>query len=206
MLEVAFGVIRRKGFQAAGLGELLQRAGLTKGALYHHFGDKLALGYAVVEEIVSEIIEKRWITPLGVEGDPLTTIAEGMRAAVEGMKDRDIMLGCPLGNLAGEMSAINAGFASRIDAIYQKWRDALAALLRAVEPEIETPDRIAEFVVSALSGCLAQAKATGRREVLLNGIAELSFYLQRLGTESPQESRPQYVQSPSGGEIEDYLL
>jgi len=175
--------------------------------LYHHFDGKVALGYAVVEEIVSEIIEKRWIAPLGAEGDPLTIIQEAMRTAVGGMKDRDIRLGCPLGNLAAEMCALDAGFAERIEAIYQKWRDALASLLIAADSVSDDDSkRIATFIVAALSGCLAQAKSTGRRETLLDGIAELSFYLQRLGTESPQESQPQYVQSSSSGEIEDYLL
>ncbi|MDP7290301.1 MAG: TetR/AcrR family transcriptional regulator [Phycisphaerae bacterium] len=207
LLEAAFDVISRKGFQSAGLGEILTLTGLTKGALYHHFGDKTALGYAVLDEIVGEIIEKRWIAPLGAEGDPLMIIPEAMRTAAGNMKDRDIQLGCPLGNLAAEMSALDAGFAQRIDAIYQKWRDALSALLIAAENvSDDDSERIATFIVAALSGCLAQAKSTARREVLLDGIVELSFCIEQLGTESPQEPQPQYVQSSSTGEIEDYLL
>jgi len=124
LLDAAFEVICRKGFQSAGLNEILELAGLTKGAIYHHFRDKTALGYAVVEEIVGELIARRWISPLAAGGDGaadrLTMIGKAMRGAAEGMDDGDIARGCPLGDLAAEMSAIDEGFAKRIDAIYQR--------------------------------------------------------------------------------------
>ena len=52
LLEAAFEEIYRVGFQAASLDRILDRAGVTKGALYHHFKNKLELGYAVLEEVV----------------------------------------------------------------------------------------------------------------------------------------------------------
>lgn len=193
LLEAAFEVICRKGFRAAGLNEILELAGLTKGAMYHHFRGKTALGYAFVEEIVGELIARRWITPLAVEGDPLTVIGKAMRTAAEEIDDRDIARGCPLGNLAAEMSALDAGFARRIDAIYQKWRDALAAALTAAQGVVDDdPQRIATFIVATLVGCLAQAKLLARRDVLLDGITELEFYLHQLraGPAKPPLAKP----------------
>ena len=229
LLEAAFGVIYRKGFQAAGLNEILELAGLTKGAIYHHFSGKTALGYAVVEEVVGELIEQRWIAPLAAEGDPLTLIPRVMRRAAEEMDERDITLGCPLGNLAAEMSVLDDGFARRIDAIYQKWRDALAAALTAAKGVIdEDPQRIATFIVATLAGCLAQAKVLARSDILLDGITELEFYLHQLrtgGAEPPAAKRaakpraakppapepepepePESPYAPPPPEMEDYLL
>ena len=189
LLEAAFEVICRKGFQTAGLNEILELAGLTKGAVYHHFRGKTALGYAVVEEIVGELIAQRWISPLSAEGDRLTVIGKAMRGAAEGMDEGDIARGCPLGNLAAEMSALDEGFAKRIDAIYQRWRDALSAALPAGDDD---PERIATFIVATLAGCLAQAKVLARRDILLDGITELEFYLYQLrtgGAEPPAVKR-----------------
>ena len=221
LLEAAFEVIYRKGFQAAGLNEILELAGLTKGAIYHHFRDKMGLGYAVIEEVVGELIERRWISPLAAEGDPLTMIPKVMRSAAEEI-ERDITLGCPLGNLAAEMSALDDGFARRIDAIYQRWRDALAAALAAGPAGDDDPERIATFIVATLVGCLAQAKVTGRRDVLLDGITELEFYLHQLRTDGAEpsaarppaaepapeapEPEPRYAPPSPPGEMEDYLL
>jgi len=39
------------GFRSADLNAILAAAGVTKGALYHHFDSKEALGYAVVAEV-----------------------------------------------------------------------------------------------------------------------------------------------------------
>jgi len=187
LVEAAFEVICLKGFQAAGLNEILELAGLTKGAMYYHFGGKTALGYAVVEEIVGELIAERWISPLAAEGDPLTIIPKVMRGAAEDMDEIDIAIGCPLGNLAAEMSALDDGFARRIDTIYQKWRDALAAALTAAKGVVDDdPQRIATFIVATLAGCLAQAKASARRDVLLDGITELEFYLYQLRTDGAE--------------------
>ena len=38
------------GYAAAGLGEISERAGMTKGALYHHFDSKEALATAIIEQ------------------------------------------------------------------------------------------------------------------------------------------------------------
>jgi len=219
LLEAAFEVICRKGFQAAGLNEILEQADLSKGAMYYHFGGKMALGYAVVEEIVGELIAERWIAPLVAEGDPLTVIGKVMRTAAEDMGDSDTSRGCPLGNLAAEMSALDEGFAERINAIYQKWRDALAAALSAGKSVIgDDPQRIATFIVAALAGCLAQAKVGARRDVLLDGVTELEFYLHQLRTDAaepraakpvadePPEPEPLYAPPTPPAEMEDYLL
>ena len=60
LLQAAFEEIYRRGFQAASLDTILIKAGVTKGALYHHFPDKAALGYAVVDEVVKGLLLKRW--------------------------------------------------------------------------------------------------------------------------------------------------
>lgn len=48
----------RHGFQAASLNNILAKTGLTKGALYHHFPDKDRLGYAVIEEVIRDSLDR----------------------------------------------------------------------------------------------------------------------------------------------------
>jgi TetR/AcrR family transcriptional regulator, transcriptional repressor for nem operon len=204
LLEVAYEVIRRKGFQAAGLDEILSGSGLTKGALYHHFRDKTALGYAVLDEIIVEIIQKRWIEPLSAGGDPLMLIPQVLRAAAAGLDDNEIALGCPLGNLSAEMSALDDTFTGRIDSLYGDWRQALAGVLKAGEFTSPTDRRqMATFIVSAVSGCLARAKSSSLREVLLEGIDELEVYLAQRADKSPA---PKYAQPAQSSQMEDFLL
>ena len=63
LLRAAFQEIYESGFQAASLDKILSKAGVTKGALYHHFSSKQKLGYAVVDELIREGILERWVRP-----------------------------------------------------------------------------------------------------------------------------------------------
>ena len=52
LLGAAFNEIYHRGYQAASIDEILKNAGVTKGALYHHFESKKALGLAVIDEVL----------------------------------------------------------------------------------------------------------------------------------------------------------
>lgn len=47
-----------KGYSGANTNELVERARVTKGALYHHFANKRELYYAVVEDMERELVER----------------------------------------------------------------------------------------------------------------------------------------------------
>jgi AcrR family transcriptional regulator len=50
ILSAAIDLFGEVGYAAAGLGEIIERAGMTKGALYHHFDSKEALATAIIEQ------------------------------------------------------------------------------------------------------------------------------------------------------------
>ena len=52
LLEAAHEEFWRVGFRSASVDQILTQTGVTKAALYHHFRNKLELGYAVVDEIL----------------------------------------------------------------------------------------------------------------------------------------------------------
>ena len=55
LLRAAFQEMHRSGFRGADMNAILAAARVTKGALYHHFDSKEALGYAVVDEVLASI-------------------------------------------------------------------------------------------------------------------------------------------------------
>src|SRR5579863_926943 len=69
LLQAAFREVYRYGFQSAGIDAILGATNVTKGALYHHFESKEALGHAIIEEIIAEITSDRWLRPLGQSKD-----------------------------------------------------------------------------------------------------------------------------------------
>ncbi|WP_407289024.1 ScbR family autoregulator-binding transcription factor [Streptomyces sp. BP-8] len=55
ILEAAASVFDEQGYDRATIAEVLERAGVTKGALYFHFASKEQLALAVLEEHVTDI-------------------------------------------------------------------------------------------------------------------------------------------------------
>lgn len=52
----ASAVFTEKGYTQASIDEIVQRAGVTKGALYHHFPNKLQLYQSVVQDMAQELV------------------------------------------------------------------------------------------------------------------------------------------------------
>ena len=74
ILEAAFQEFYLNGFQAGNVETIVEKAGVTKGALYYHFADKADLGYAVVDEVIREPLLAAYLDPIErSEGDPSTT-------------------------------------------------------------------------------------------------------------------------------------
>ncbi len=74
----AFDEIYHRGFQAASLNNILKNTDTTKGALYHHFKNKMELGYAVVDDVIYETIKVNWIEPLNKTDDPVKTLQQNL--------------------------------------------------------------------------------------------------------------------------------
>jgi AcrR family transcriptional regulator len=127
ILGSAFHEIYRRGFQSASLDRILADAGVTKGALYHHFPDKASLGYAVVDDVIRGHLLARWLGPLdGIEGDPLAALQRAFLLRAKEVEPHEVELGCPLNNLAQEMSPLDEDFRARIEAVFDQWRNRSA--------------------------------------------------------------------------------
>jgi TetR/AcrR family transcriptional regulator, transcriptional repressor for nem operon len=172
ILEAAFNEFYKNGFQGGSINRIVDQAGTTKGALFHHFEDKNDLGYAVVEEIVFADIKQRWLHPLADSIDPIATVKKAMRqfAKEEGANGR-LLQGCPLNNLAQEMSPLDEGFRRRLEKVYSAWREGLeSALARGIKAGTVrkgiSPRKVAALVVAALEGIIGTAKNSQTMELL----------------------------------------
>lgn len=160
ILFAAYKEIHLNGFQAASLSNILAHTGVTKGALYHHFPNKTELGYAVIDEVISDRIVRSFIEPLNYADDPLQGLIDLIQQSGEAFSLRDVQLGCPLSNLAQEMAPIDEGFRLRLNAIYDLWHQAIVKAVRKSQQsgklidQVE-PEQVAVMVVATMEGCLS---------------------------------------------------
>ena len=161
LLRAAFQEMHRSGFRSANVHAILAAARVTKGALYHHFDSKEALGYAVVDEVIASITREMWDWPLRNAENPidaLVGIVQGTSLGSEALE-----YGCPLNNLSQEMSPLHEGFRRRTARIFKEWHDAVAAALRhgqkrgLVRSDIDAGET-ATFLIAAYEGLISLVK------------------------------------------------
>lgn len=119
----AFGEIYKSGFRGTDIDTIIEKAKVTKGALYHHFDGKEALGYAMVDAVLMPLTEEKWLRPLREARDPLKTLAAIVRDTQ--LTAEAVNGGCPVNNLAQEMSPLDEEFRSRIAECFARGTRAL---------------------------------------------------------------------------------
>ncbi len=191
LLQSAFCEIHRQGFQAASLSQILAETGLTKGALYHHFPTKQALGLAVIDEVIARRLERLIFQPLRESPQPVAALLE-IIATMDAHRPADLTeLGCPLNNLMQEMSPLDATFRHHLNTVLNTWRDTVEqALTRGQEqgelrPEVDCK-AVALFVVSAWEGCVGIAKNLQSPEAFGLCMQQLHGYLRSLLVARPE--------------------
>lgn len=184
ILGTAFCEFYRHGFQAGSINRIVSGAGITKGALFHHFAGKNELGYHVLDEVIRPEMEAKWIAPLQQTDDPIRTLRRILYRSAEEMKG-NLCQGCPLNNLAQEMSPLDEGFRTRINAIYEAQRSAIrGALERGIQAghvgRQVNPTRAAAFIVAALTGVVGTAKNAQCVDLMMTAGEGLIDYLDSL--------------------------
>lgn len=75
------------GYEAVSTPAIAAAAGVTRGALYHHFTDKRALFEAVVERVAADLVNRIHAAATKQEADPLAAVIAGCRAFVAACQD-----------------------------------------------------------------------------------------------------------------------
>jgi AcrR family transcriptional regulator len=160
ILAAAFGLFQSQGFSATSVHEIAAAAGVTGGALHHHFPTKKALGLAVINESVSAALEETWLEPMR----SASTAREGILHVLESLaRDLDAqgsVRGCPVNNLTLELAFADPDFRSELNELFDRWRAVIADRLGGAAQARAT------LVVAAYSGAMAIAKVEQRGEPL----------------------------------------
>lgn len=185
IVKAAFQEMYLRGFQGMRVDEVLERTGLKKGALYHHFPSKLALGYAVLDEVISDMILGLWVRPLEGRDDPVEAMAQLLDTVSSRITSEQVSLGCPLNNLAQEMSPVDEGFRNRVKRVFAAWEAGLTRCFETgqrtglVRRDIDLAAS-ATFIVGAIEGCSGIAKTNKSAADFRNCADQLKLYLEGL--------------------------
>jgi TetR/AcrR family transcriptional repressor of nem operon len=183
LLQAAFREVHRSGFQSASIDTILAATNVTKGALYHHFGSKEALGYAVVEEKIAKLTRDRWLLPMLNKGQAIDILIDVVRKIPA--RPQDVRAGCPLLLLSQEMSPLDEQFRKRLERIFLDWQEGVATLLRkgqaqgTVRRDLNA-NEAASFLVATVEGYGTLAKNAQDAKVWKVGIRNIVGWLKSL--------------------------
>ena len=182
ILEINYQAIRKNGFQATRTDKAIKELGITKGAFYHYFSNKLEMGYAIIDEIIAPNYIAAWKPLESYAENPIDYIIQTLRMLPNICKDDEVKHGCPLNNLTQEMSALDEGFRKRLGKVIYQIQDLIAKGLEDginngfVKESIDTK-QVAVFIVASFEGAFGIAKGLQSQEILVQSMEGLVGYV-----------------------------
>jgi TetR/AcrR family transcriptional repressor of nem operon len=183
ILDAAGRLIHLQGYHGTSLDDVLRESGVGKGNFYYYFKSKEELGYAIIDRLVRGFVE-RTLGPAFADpdADPVGQIHDLLDRVLDSQRLRNCIGGCPMGNLASELSDVHEGFRKRLADVFVAWRVTTMQALRRGQATGRLradcdPDGAASFIVAALEGAILMSKVTKEIQVLEQCVRELKQHL-----------------------------
>ena len=183
ILQTSFRLFHEQGYHATAIATILREADVNPGSLYHFFPSKDALLIGVLEfalvllrPAVMDPAERR-------TDDPIERVFELLAQYREGLHAWGCKMGCPIGNLALEVSDDNLPARALIHQNFENWALAVQKWLDDAGDRLpRRTDRaqLAKFVLTVMEGGVMQARAAGDLRPFDDGVAQLRGYLNAL--------------------------
>ncbi len=183
ILRVAFQLFHEQGYHATGVATILREAGVNPGSMYHAFPSKEALLIGVLEYALG-LLRPALIAPAEARTeDPVERIFQLLELYREGMERLGCRMGCPIGNLALEVSDDHPEARALIHRNFENWTAQVRVWLDAAGdrlPKDLDRDQFARFILTIMEGGLMQARASGSLQPFDDSVAQLRAFVNAL--------------------------
>jgi AcrR family transcriptional regulator len=193
LIEAARTLFLRQGYSATGIAQILREAEARSGSLYHFFPTKEDLLIAVLERYL-EMLGPAVMEPVfNRVSDPVERIFGVLDGYRQMLRITGCTQGCPIGNLALELSDTHPAVRELIAANFTNWRRAIEQCLldaRDRLPADTDPEQLAAFVLTVMEGGIMQAKAYRSLDAFETAVAQLRDHFDRLLADGTDWSAP----------------
>jgi TetR/AcrR family transcriptional repressor of nem operon len=184
ILRTAFQLFHEQGYHATGVATIAREAGVNPGSLYHFFESKDALLLAVLD-FALDYLGPAVMDPVeAVTSDPVERVFVLLRHYRDRMHREGCRLGCPIGNLALEVSDGHPDARDLLHRNFENWASRVERWLTAagdrVPPGVDSR-QLARFVLTVMEGGLMQSRAAGHLGPFDEATAVLRDYFDRVG-------------------------
>ena len=167
LIQSGLQLIHAGGYGPASVREICELAKVQKGSFYHFFASKSELALAVLDQFMVEAARPLMDRALASDLSPVDRIRRMFRMIAEGQAARKSpegrIMGCPLGNLALEVSVQDERLRKRIETAMGEVTGRLRETIREQvgdEVPAEEVQRKADTIFALLEGAIMLAKVT----------------------------------------------
>lgn len=185
LIAAAHQLVRRQGYAATSVDQICAGAGVTKGAFFHHFDTKEALGVAAAEgwtERARPMFDRPPHTRLDDPLDRLLGHIDFRLAMIDGPTEDYT---CFVGTMVQEAYATSDRIRAACEASISAYCQALAPDIQAAMDVYGTPGDItalglAQHIQSVLQGAFVLAKTTNDPTIARGTVTHLKRYVRML--------------------------
>lgn len=189
ILDAASRLILEDGFSATSVDSVLTAADASKGAFFHHFPSKEALGCAVVGRFADDdiaLIERLLSVAEAAEDDPAAQYLHFLRAYEEAAEQLPLdQIGCLFASFVYDRLPADGATKGVIAEATDTWRRLVRAkieeALAARRPVVDVDaTALADQLFVVYEGGLVLARITGDRDLLTRQLAEYRLHVEAL--------------------------
>ncbi len=193
IVEAARELFFDQGYNGTGMAQILTRAEANSGSLYHFFPTKEDMLIAVLEKY------KLMLCPMVIDParqnasepiDRIFAVLHGYRLLLEAT---DFRLGCPIGNLALELSNSHARARVLLKENFDGWLGEVQLIIeeaRGFLPLDVNTERLAALLLATMEGAVMLARTYGSLEPFDQAVFALREYFDRLVIDGKDWSVP----------------
>jgi AcrR family transcriptional regulator len=183
LVDSARKLFLERGYEATAVADVLLDAGVNSGSLYYFFRGKEDLLIAVLEQY------KTLLWPIVIqpvfdrETDPIKRIFGVLAGYRDMLVSTEFTHGCPIGNLALEMSVKSESVREGICENFEGWKIAVVQCLEDASgrlPEDLDAGKTATFILAVMEGGVMLSRAYKRIEPFDASVDVLRDYVRRL--------------------------
>ena len=191
IIDAARELFWKNGYEATGVAQILNKAGIGSGSFYWFFKSKEDLLVAVLKQYL-ELLDSMIAAPAYKKSnDPIERIfliLDGYRQILE---EYEFQLGCPIGNIALELGDKYEKARKMTIENFENWRNMIKKCLHDASnrfPSDTDFDSMTVFILTTMEGAMMQARAHKDISYFDSSIAQLRAYFNSLLTKKESDS------------------
>ena len=198
LVETARLLFLEKGYGSTSIAEILRQASANSGSLYYFFPTKQDLLFAVLDWYIRNL-GPQVIDPVFERvDDPIERVFGVLDGYRQMLITTEFSAGCPIGNLALELSETHPAARRLLAQNFTGWRDAVRSALNEASgrlPEGVDTEALATFVLTTMEGGVMLARTYRGLEPFDTAVTQLRDYFDRLLADGTAWAVPEKEQS-----------